>query len=59
MVNTLTQDALEQCDFVLVEEDSLRDPPYGFHRVGAPVKARKNLLRLYEVGKDERFFEGQ
>jgi hypothetical protein len=58
MVDTLTQDALKRCDFVLAKEGSLDGPLYGLHRVGAPVKARKSLLGLYEVSKQERPFQG-
>jgi hypothetical protein len=54
LVDTLTQDALKQCDFVFVKEGSLREPPYGLYHVGAPVKARRLLLGLYEVGRQER-----
>jgi 4-amino-4-deoxy-L-arabinose transferase-like glycosyltransferase len=54
MVGILSRDALRQCDFVLVEEGSLREPTYGLNRVGAPVKARRMLLGLYEVGKQEQ-----
>ncbi len=54
MIDTLTQDAMKQCDFVLAKEGSLREPPYGLYRVGAPVKARSLLLGLYEVGKQKR-----
>jgi len=59
MVDTLTPDALKQCDFVLAQEGSMQGPPYGLHRVGAPVKARKSLLGLYEVSIQERSFQGQ
>ena len=53
MIDTLTQDAMKQCDFVLAKEGSLREPPYGLYRVGALVKARSLLLGLYEVGKQK------
>jgi hypothetical protein len=54
MVDTLTQDALKQCDFVLAKEGGLDGTSYGLHRIGAPVKARRLLLGLYEVGKKKR-----
>jgi 4-amino-4-deoxy-L-arabinose transferase-like glycosyltransferase len=59
MVDTLSQDSLKQCDFVLAEEGSIGQPPYGLHRVGEPVKARRMILGLYEVDKRERPFKGQ
>ena len=59
MVDALTQDAMKKCDFVLAKEGSLDGPPYGLYRVGAPVKARRLLLGVYETGKQERPFEGQ
>jgi hypothetical protein len=57
IVDTLTQDALKHCNFVLAQEGRLREPPYGLRSAGAPIKARKSLIRLYEVDKQERPFE--
>ena len=59
MVDTPTLNVLKHCDFVLAEEGRLLELPYGLHSAGAPVQARKSLLRLYEVDKQERPFEGQ
>ncbi|MDH4231884.1 MAG: glycosyltransferase family 39 protein [Nitrospirota bacterium] len=59
LVNALTPDALQQCDFVFVKEGSVQEPLHGLHRVGAPVKARKIFLELYAVGKQERPFQVQ
>jgi 4-amino-4-deoxy-L-arabinose transferase-like glycosyltransferase len=59
LVDTLSQDSLKQCDFVLAKESVTGQPPYGLRRVGAPVRARRMLIEVYKAAKQERPFERQ